>query len=64
MSAPIRKRDWPVKRARARLLEVVDRAIADGPQSIWRNGKKAAIILSKEDFDRLAKRGLKTLSAH
>ena len=48
-----RKQDWPVKRARARLLEVIDRAVIEGPQSIWRNGKKAAVVLSKGDFDRL-----------
>lgn len=51
----IRKRDWSIKRARARLLEVIDRAKLDGPQAIWRNGKKAVVVLSGDDWDRLRK---------
>ena len=47
------KRDWSIQRARARLLEVIDRAKLDGPQEIWRNGKKAVVVLSSEDWDRL-----------
>ena len=50
-----RKRDWSISRARARLLEVIDRAKLDGPQEIWRNGKKAVVVLSGEDWDRLRK---------
>lgn len=50
-----RKRDWSIQRARARLLEVIDRAKLDGPQEIWRNGKKAVVVLSGEDWDRLRK---------
>lgn len=50
-----RKRDWSIKRARARLLEVIDRASIDGPQAIWRNGKKAVVVLSGEDWNRLRK---------
>ena len=50
-----RKRDWSITRARARLLEVIDRAKLDGPQEIWRNGKKAVVVLSGEDWERLRK---------
>ena len=50
-----RKRDWSITRARARLLEVIDRAKLDGPQEIWRNGKKAVVVLSGEDWERLCK---------
>jgi prevent-host-death family protein len=49
----LRKRDWSVTRARARLLEVIDRAMLDGPQAIWRNGKKAVVVLSGEDWERI-----------
>jgi prevent-host-death family protein len=62
MAPQTRKPDWPVKRARARLLELIDRAVLDGPQSIWRNGKKAVVILSKQDFDRLIKSRSRLLS--
>ena len=50
-----RKRDWSIGRARARLLDVIDRAKLDGPQEIWRNGKKAVVVISGEDWDRLRK---------
>ena len=50
-----RKRDWSIGRARARLLEVIDRAKLDGPQEIWRNGKNAVVVLSGKDWDRLRK---------
>lgn len=51
----LRKRDWSITRARARLLELIDRALLDGPQEIWRNGKKAVVVLSGEDWERLRK---------
>ena len=50
-----RKSDWSIKRARARLPEVIDRAVLDGPQAIWRNGKKAVVVLSGDDWERLAR---------
>ena len=50
-----RKRDWSIQRARARLVEVIDRAKFDGPQEIWRNGKKAVVVVSGEDWERLRK---------
>ena len=53
--AATRKRDWSIQRARARLVEVIDRAKLDGPQQIWRNGKKAVVVLSGEDWERLRK---------
>lgn len=49
------KRVWSISRARARLLDVIDRAKLEGPQEIWRNGKKAVVVLSGEDWDRLRK---------
>jgi len=51
----LRKRDWSITRARARLLDLIDRALIDGPQEIWRNGKKAVVVLSGEDWERLRK---------
>jgi prevent-host-death family protein len=55
MMTGTRKRDWSISRARARLLEVIDRAMLDGPQAIWRNGKKAVVVLSGDDWERLRK---------
>jgi prevent-host-death family protein len=42
---------WTLAVARARLSEVVDRAQA-GPQTITRNGKPSAVIVSAEEWAR------------
>ena len=52
-----RKRDWSITQARARLLDVIDRAVLEGPQEIWRNGKKARWIQDM-DWEALLPRSL------
>jgi len=47
---------WQLQDAKARLSEVVRRSQKDGPQEITLHGKAAAIIVSKEDFERLRRR--------
>jgi prevent-host-death family protein len=48
---------WSLAGAKARLSEVVDRAQA-GPQTITRNGKPSAVIVSVEEWARkTARRG-------
>ena len=42
---------WTLASAKARLSEVVDRAQA-GPQTITRNGKPTAVIVSAEEWAR------------
>jgi prevent-host-death family protein len=42
---------WTLANAKARLSEVVDRA-QDGPQTITRNGKPTAVIVSAEEWAR------------
>ena len=42
---------WTLANAKARLSEVVDRAQA-GPQTITRNGKPSAVIVSAEEWAR------------
>ena len=42
---------WTIAGAKARLSEVVDRAQA-GPQTITRNGKPSAVIVSVEEWER------------
>jgi len=42
---------WTLASAKARLSEVVDRAQA-GPQTITRNGKPSAVIVSAEEWAR------------
>jgi prevent-host-death family protein len=48
-------RRWQFQEAKARLSEVV-KSSADGPQEITVHGKPAAVVVSKTEFDRLARR--------
>jgi prevent-host-death family protein len=47
---------WAVAEAKARLSEVIDRAEAVGPQTITRHGKRVAVIVSTEEWERKTKR--------
>ena len=44
--------DWGLRDARARLGELVREAAAE-PQTITVRGRRAAVVLSAEDYDRL-----------
>ena len=44
---------WQLQEAKARLSELVRDAAADGPQTITVHGRRAAVLLSAEDYDRL-----------
>ncbi len=50
-SSPPTGATWTLAVAKARLSEVVDRAQA-GPQTITRNGKPSAVIVSAEEWAR------------
>jgi prevent-host-death family protein len=47
---------WAVAEAKARFSEVIDRALADGPQTITRKGQRAVIVVSVEEWQRKTKR--------
>jgi prevent-host-death family protein len=47
---------WAVAEAKARFSEVIDRALADGPQTITRKGQKAVVVVSAEEWQRKTKR--------
>jgi antitoxin Phd len=49
-------RKWQLQEAKNRLSEVVDRALAEGPQPVTRHGKEVVVIVSKEEFDRRRRR--------
>ncbi len=48
--------DWTVAQAKAKLSEVIDTARAQGPQTITRNGRKAVVVVSAEEWERKTKR--------
>ncbi len=45
---------WQVQDAKTRLSEVIERARAEGPQTITRHGAERAVVLSIEDYRALA----------
>ena len=47
---------WPVAAVKARLSEVIDRVLSEGPQTITRNGRYVAVIVSIEEWERKTKR--------
>jgi len=47
---------WTVAEAKAKFSEVIDRAESDGPQTITRNGRTAAVIVGAEEWERKTRR--------
>lgn len=45
---------WQIQEAKNKLSEVVDSSIKIGPQIITRHGKNTAVMISMEDYKRLA----------
>ncbi|MCC7413400.1 MAG: type II toxin-antitoxin system Phd/YefM family antitoxin, partial [Gammaproteobacteria bacterium] len=44
---------WQLQEAKARSSELVKRAANQGPQEITLRGRPVAVVLSREDFERL-----------
>jgi prevent-host-death family protein len=49
-------RTWAVAKAKAKLSAVIDCALADGPQTITKNGRKAVVIVAADEWERKTKR--------
>jgi prevent-host-death family protein len=47
-------KSWSISEARARISEVVDAALADGPQRIERRDSAPVVVVSEEIWRRLA----------
>lgn len=47
-------RTWRLEDAKNRFSELVRRALAHGPQRVTRRGKDAVIVMSADDYQRLA----------
>ena len=45
--------DWQLQEAKARFSELMRGAAATGPQTITVRGRRAAVLLSADDYDRL-----------
>lgn len=44
---------WQLQEAKNRFSEVVDEALAHGPQTVTRHGREVAVIVSVEEYRRL-----------
>jgi prevent-host-death family protein len=48
--------NWTVAEAKAKFSEVIDKAVAEGPQTITRNGRTTAVIVGADEWQRKTKR--------
>jgi antitoxin Phd len=46
---------WQLQEAKNRFSEVVNKALAEGPQTVTRHGEEIVVIVSKADYNRLLK---------
>jgi prevent-host-death family protein len=44
---------WQLQMAKQRFSEVVDRALAEGPQIVTRRGREVAVVLGMDEYRRL-----------
>ena len=47
---------WTVAEAKAKFSEVIQKAASEGPQTITRNGRRTAVLVSADEWDRKKKR--------
>jgi len=45
--------NWHLQDAKNNFSKVVQRAMSEGPQTVTLRGRRAAVVLSAEDYDRL-----------
>ena len=49
---PVTKQNWSVASAKARFSELIEKAESEGPQTVTRNGRPAAVLVSIEEWER------------
>jgi antitoxin Phd len=47
---------WQLQEAKAKLSELVQKAIDEGPQTVTRHGKDAVVVLSVKEYSKLRER--------
>lgn len=47
---------WTVAQAKAKFSEIIDRALSEGPQTITRNGRTAAVLVGADEWQRKTQR--------
>ena len=52
MGAP----NWTVAEAKAKFSEIIERAMSEGPQTITKRGRTAAVVVGAEEWESKTKR--------
>ncbi len=47
---------WTVAQAKAKFSELIDLAASEGPQTVTRNGKPTAVVVSAQEWERKTRR--------
>jgi prevent-host-death family protein len=47
---------WTVAEAKAKFSEIIERAMSEGPQTITRKGRAAAVVVGAEEWERKTRR--------
>jgi prevent-host-death family protein len=47
---------WTVAEAKAKFSEMIERAMSEGPQTITRSGRTAAVVVGAEEWQRKTQR--------
>jgi prevent-host-death family protein len=53
---PMSSQSWTVAEAKAKFSEIIERAMSEGPQTITRSGRTAAVVVGAEEWQRKTKR--------
>ena len=48
--------NWTVAKAKSKFSEIIERAISEGPQTITRRGRTAAVVVGAEEWQRKTER--------
>jgi prevent-host-death family protein len=48
--------EWSIAEAKAKFSEVINQAQSDGPQTITRKGRKAAVVVAADEWERKTRR--------
>ena len=48
--------NWTVAEAKAKFSEIIERAVSEGPQTITKHGRTAAVVVAAEEWERKTKR--------
>jgi prevent-host-death family protein len=57
------RKNWPVQDAKARFSELLDACVNEGPQIVTRRGQETAVLVSREEWERLLAAARPTLKA-